>query len=363
MRVTDRYMLREFLLPLVGCLLFFMIFSCIADMFGRLDEILKQQVTLSTLAVYYLSFLPIVFVKSAPFATLISTLYIVATLAKHNELIAMKAGGLSGWRIARPFLLAALGMSVVVLIVNEATVPWATQFATHLKEDVIKGKAARRGSSGIVDDITLYGNDHRMIYAKHFDPARHTLQYVIILEQSPDRIILRKVDAQEAVWQDQHWVFTGCLVATVDPVTHALGDPVAVPRLIIPLPERPADFLRPDAQPDFMNARQLRGHIKRLEGVGRDAVRRLLVDFNVKFAFPFMSLVLALLGLPLALKIRPGRALLETGITLVVSLCYVLTLSVSAALGKGGALPPLLAAWLPNLLFGGVGVVLMAKDP
>lgn len=103
MKIIDRYISREFLFPFVNCMVLFVSLYVIIDLVSRLEDILKNHVDISVLLQYYLAFLPIIFVRTAPIAVLLSTLYVLGNFSKYNEITALKASGQNVWRIALPF--------------------------------------------------------------------------------------------------------------------------------------------------------------------------------------------------------------------------------------------------------------------
>ena len=123
MRIIDRYIIKSLIPPLVGCLATFVFLYIIIDLFGHLDEILKNKVAFLTLFDYYLSSVPIIFIQTAPIATLLSSIYVLGTLNNHNEVTALKAGGMSIKQVLRPFIILGLMMRIAIFLVNEKIVP------------------------------------------------------------------------------------------------------------------------------------------------------------------------------------------------------------------------------------------------
>ena len=111
-----------------------------------------------------------------------------------------------------------------------------------------------------------------------------------------------------------------------------------------------------------MNVKQLLDHIGQLQGVSRGLAQRLLVDMHYKIAFPFVSLIVILIGAPLAIRSGRGSTIRGIGVSLGVVVVYYGLVSICLALGKGGYLPPLFAAWFSNLFFAAIGIYFLKNS-
>jgi lipopolysaccharide export system permease protein len=167
--------------------------------------------------------------------------------------------------------------------------------------------------------------------------------------------LVRRVDAAEASWDGTQWVFSSGFERTF-----ADGTEKAEPfeRLSLPgLAERPNDFAKETRKPEEMNYLELRGYVEKLRASG-GRVANYLVDLHVKLAFPLINLIVVMIGAPIATRMRMQSAALGFGLSVAISFFYYAFLRAGQALGHNGALPPYLAAWLGDIVFGAVGVVM-----
>ncbi|MBU1887655.1 MAG: LptF/LptG family permease, partial [Candidatus Omnitrophica bacterium] len=123
MRILDKYIIKNFITPFLYCLALFIFLYMIIDIFGYLDEILKRGIPLLMLQEYYLSMIPFIIMHSAPVASLISTIYVISTMNKNDEIIAMRAAGISIGRILTPLVCLGLAISIAVFVVSEKILP------------------------------------------------------------------------------------------------------------------------------------------------------------------------------------------------------------------------------------------------
>lgn len=360
MRILDRYIIRQFALPFLWCLFVFFFLYVIIDLFGHLDEIIKKGVGWAILYRYYLSFVPIIFVQTCPVAILLSTLYTLGNLNKNNEITGMKASGVSLFKIAFPFLCTGLILSLLVLIVNDYYVPEATFSSTKIKEEEIEKEGTL--SQKIINDVTLYGEDNRIYYAKRYDLTEKTLYEIDIRQQDNlkrERITMK---ADKACWDTQagKWRFYKLVIFHKDTRGQTIGKPIFKEEVLIEIKESPEDFIRHQDESSFMSYRRLKNRIRRLSAGGYSPHKE-LIDLYRKISFPFANLIVVLLGIPFALSAPRSGALIGIGLSVGIGLLYYGLEAIIIAVGKEGWLPPLAASWLTNIIFSGVGLVLLYR--
>ena len=184
---------------------------------------------------------------------------------------------------------------------------------------------------------------------------------VVILEHGRNLKLRRKITAAKAEWDGSDWRFSHCTVIRFSNGGRIFGKAVTYDRKVIHLPEGPEALLRAEQQSKTMSYRELTEFIERLGAGSREAVRKFYVDLYAKLALPFASVVVVLLGAPLAVSSTRGGTLLGMGLAISAALAFYGVQAVCLALGKGGVLPPLLAAWGANLVFGALGIRLLRQ--
>lgn len=362
MKIIDRYIVREFLVPFFYCLTVFISLYIVIDLFNRMEDIVKHHVGVSILLQYYLAFLPIIFVRTAPMACLLSTLYVLGNLSKYNELTAFKASGLNIWRLTLPFFYLGLVISFGTLMINDRIVPQANLVSTTVKEEHLD-KEKKIHQQRIVENIALYGTRNRLIHVRKFYPRDNLLKEITILEQDEQERVTAKIQAKIAKWTDNNWIFFDCFIYKFNQTGQMTGEPSFFKKMLIDIEERPKDFLRRESSAEFMSYKKLKGYIQRLSGSGAKIVQRLLVDLHHKISFPFISLVIIFLGIPFALCAQGQGKVANIGLCIIIGFFYYTVEALSLALGKRGTLPPFLSAWFANILFSTVAIMLMRRAP
>ncbi len=332
----------------------------IIDIFGHLDEILRNKVGMMMLFDYYLCLLPSIFVQVAPVAVLLATVYTIGILNKYNEITAMKASGIGVFRIIRPFLLMGLLASVVIALVNERILPEATMTATIIKQDKIERvESPSAKKSSLIKDVALYGAQNRMFYAKSFDPVKKVLYDLIILEQDILHRLRKKITAKKAVWTKNKWVFYDCVIYDFGLGNNLETKPLTYSKTTLGITETPKEFLRGQFRSEHMSYETLKEYIERLAKVEPKTAMRLSVDLHYKTAFPFITFIIVFIGAAISLRARKSGVLFGIGMSVVISFIYYTVMAVSLAFGKGGWLDPLGSAWLANVVFFCAGILLL----
>ncbi len=362
MKIIDRYIVREFILPFFYCLFVFVSLYVIIDLFSRMEDILKHHVDWPVLLRYYAAFLPIIFVRTAPVAVLLSTLYVLGNLSKYNEITALKASGLNIWRLTLPFFCLGLIISFATLVINDKIVPQANLISNTVKEEHLD-KEKKSPREQIVENIALYGTHNRLIHVRKFYVQDNLLKEITILEQDENKHVTAKIQAKSAKWIKDRWVFFDCIVYNFNKLGGVVDEPAFFKKMLFDIEEKHKDFLRRESSAEFMSYQKLRGYIKRFSGSGAKIVQKLLVDLHHKISFPFVSLVIIFLGIPFALSAQGTGKVASIGLSIVIGFFYYTVEALSLALGKRGTLPPFLSAWFANILFSAVAIMLMRRTP
>ena len=360
MKIIDRYIFGKFVMPFLYCLITFIFLYIIIDLFGHLDEILREDVGPGVLMRYYASFIPFIFVQSAPMSILLSTIYLLGDLNRHNEIIAFKASGINSWKLIKVVMYAGLLISILVFAVNDRIVPRTSAISNSIKQESIEN-IKDLGADKAVKDLALYAVGNRIVLVRYFDTEKKILKDLLIHQHDRRQNLTYKVTADSAAWKDGKWYGYRVSTHRLDSAGRIIGDPSFYERAIIEIEESPEQLLSQRWSTDLMTYGQLASYVRRFGGASAKTQRRLLVDLHHKIAFPLVNFIIILVGASFALKVRRGGALAGIGVSVIIGLGYYAFMAIILALGKAGILPPLLAAWGANITFGGVGIFMMRK--
>lgn len=353
MSVISRYVLGEFLRLLTMCMFGFLLIYVLVDLFDRLDGFLKYQASAGAVVRYLLFKIPLIVTQMVPVATLAAVLLTLGTMARHNELTALRASGTSMLQLATPLFVATLVLSLGTFAWNESVVPYATERSRHVEIVEIRNKPLK----ALLSDEGIWFHGRSGIYnIGHFDARTGTLVGLTVYEFSPGFDLQRLIEVPTAVWRDDRWAIDVAVERTFDE-----QGAVATRRLAageFALPERPQDFQIIEKDPEELNFRRLRHHIRELSRKGIDTTES-RVDLHLKLALPLLPMIMVLIGVPLAAR-NPRRRPLAASVAigLVVGFSYWVLLALTMSLGHGGAIPPVVAAWTANGVFAVLGAFL-----
>lgn len=362
MKILDRYIHNTILKTFIATILIFGLFYVFIQVVSTLDEIIDRQVPIPVLVEYYLAFLPIIAFQTAPVAALIAVMLPFSRMNNQNEIIVLRASGLSFWQITKPAIIFGLVVSSAIFLINERVVPHSQEITKRIHDDHLMLEYDRiRLKKSQIKNLTFYGRNNRLYFIDTFNPHSNELEGITIIEYDQDKNIQQKIVAFNGTWTGIAWKFYHCQITAF---TTPLKIKVYKEKLM-DIEETPEDFLRQRLDIGSMNIQELNDYINRFSESGANtAINSLRVDLYHKLASPLSSFVLVLIGLPFALMIksRKGSSFLSIIIAFVVGALHFVTDSVAIAFGKGGMLAPPLAAIAAPLLFSAMAIIIIETD-
>ncbi len=331
----------------------------IAEFVERIDDFIERKATLIDGTLYFLYKMPQLVFLSVPLTVLLASTLTLVLLSRGNEFVAMRANGLSIYRIITPILIASLGISLLNFLANEYVVPIANMRENYVWRVRIKKVGLRTHAQR--DKIWYRSGDNTIWQITHYNPNTKTMRGVTLYRIDRDNRLSQRVDARKVAWapERKHWVFHQGLI-------HHFEDEGKIRRetfqkKIFMVMEKPEDFKKTGRAPETMNYQELSRYIQNLRRSGVYPTRH-IVDMWAKISMPFISFVLVLVSVPFSIRSsRSGGAALGVAITIGVGAVYLVLFYASLSLGHAGRLPPILAAWGPNAIFLTGGAYLLAS--
>ncbi|NWF91333.1 MAG: LPS export ABC transporter permease LptG [Syntrophaceae bacterium] len=351
-RVLNRYVVREYLKIFSLSLSSLILIYVVVLFFQKMDVFIKYQAPVYLIFEYILYKVPeVTFQWTLPYAVLLATLLTLGMLSRHSEITAMKAGGVSLYRVTFPLLLTAVLIGCVSFLGNEYLVPLTNQRVRHLLSVEVRKE---KTSSFFKNYKIWYRSDQRIYNIQLLDPDKKSLNGLTLYQFDSQFRCVRRVDAREAKWINDKWQFLEGAVRDFDQQGSIQTSPFREIELI--LPEGWESFQAIERQSKEMSYTELRNYIQRIRSAGYDPTRY-LVDLHSKLSYPLLNVIMVLIGIPFALKSgRSGGVALSIGLSVMIGFLYGLAFSVFLSFGRSGILPPFLASWMPTFLFGMAGI-------
>lgn len=357
MKTIDRYVTRNFLFVLFGAAIAFLAIFVVVDLVEHMEAFIDEDAPFIAPVLYYLYYAPYIVILTLPVAMLLASLSTIGGMMRDSEMVALKASGVSPYRVIGTLAVIALIVSAAAFTVAETLVPYTNE----QKAMVWNKYVDKRGKTSRTDTVnrTLSLGEGRTLFVKRYN-AKEEQGLDVMLTESTGTVPLRTIQAQrmrylgdggfwqleavtERVWQEGREIFR------------------RYETLREMLPEvTPAELAARRKDPEEMGFTELRGYIRRGLARGRDMTRA-IVDLNIKVSLPFANFIIVLFGASLAAVRR--RTGLAVGFAASILICFLYygVIRTGQALGYNGNLEPALAAWMGNLIFGVLSLYFLFK--
>ncbi|MBI4373092.1 MAG: LptF/LptG family permease [Candidatus Omnitrophica bacterium] len=352
MKILDRYIIQQLLLPILICTATLILLVFMADIFDYLDEMIRHKTGFHYIVLYYLILTPETFVDVVPWACFLATIYVLVSFNYHNETTAMKVAGLEITSIIRPILLIGFSIGILSFLVSDQIVPKTSPRAGQiLKERIEKkeGKEKRR----VFENLTYYGGKDRLYYARAFYAKEQKLEDFIVLWLDSKKNVKKKTVAREAVWTGSEWELHFTTDYAIEQKGNLLGEPTFQPVAVYPeINETPDEFLKAVNEGAQISYHDLKDYIAKLKENGIK-LNNEMVALHQKLSFPWHSLVVMFLCVPFLARSATRRTIAFNVLACIAAVfLFHVSGAVVLALGKAGKLFPILSAWSPNFFFG-----------
>lgn len=360
MTILFRYILREYAKIFGMCFSGLVTIYLVIDFFEKVRRFLRYESGLLPILTYFALKIPSISFQVAPFAVLVATLLTLGLLARSNEITAMRSCGISLLWMSSPFLLFASGMSLVLLTFSSTVIPLASEKAEEVRAIQIEQKPAPVTVKAAQPWARIGANS--LMKVTEIDTEGKTLRGIRLFYFRPPFQLDRITEADEARYTSDGWILRNghhrrFHSSDTAELTLFAEQPIRIPLI-------PDDFSSSlVGNSETMTFREIRSYLGRFQQEGF-TFSRLLTDYYGRMAFPLVTVVMVLVGIALSLRrsgVRGGSMAVGIGQAFIVGFCYWTTHSIAIALGRGGALAPLLAGWMANALFLSFGLYLLLK--
>jgi LPS export ABC transporter permease LptG/LPS export ABC transporter permease LptF len=375
--LLDDYVMREFVTNFFFVLTSFAVLFVIFTFFELIGDIIRNRTALVTVGEYLINLVPFIISAVTPLCALVAVLVTFGALNRSSELTAMKATGISLYRVVTPVLVIAAVLAASLFAFDEYYLPGANRrqealraviknkpAQTFLRPDRkwISGQSALVGQTGLAVSSAAAGDPSRIFYYQFFDGNKDVFANLTVFELEPDTFVLRRrIFASAVHWDGHNWIFEQGWQRTFTGETIGTYQPFSVAQFP-EIKEQPSYFKKEDLQSQEMSFAELSDYIGDLRQSGFDTMR-LRVQLMKKIAYPLVTLVMAILAVPFALSMGKRGSLAGISTAIALAIAYWVVAGLFEAMGNVNTLPPVLAAWSPDLLFGVAGAYLLLRTP
>lgn len=360
-RLLDRYVLTRFLSIFIASMLAFVVLFLVVDVVENMDKFIDAKMPRQAVINYYIYTLPWLVSIALPMSTLLATFFSMGLLNKRNEITAMKASGFSIRRIGSSLLITGLFISTGSFFFDDLVVSEGMRYKANIQSQYLPS-LYNRTHDVKKQDIFLQQSSTERIAIDRYDHRAQQARGVYIHRFDQNGLVQR-LDFQSLTWDEetQRWRGTNYSVRNFNSITDSLISTINGIDTLLTLGIQPVDLTKMSVTPEEMRFGELRDFVIQLTDNGIDPTRW-QVNMHFKVAFSVTSFIMVLFGLPLSLG-RPRSSLaFGAGVSIFVIFGYYAAIKLGQSLGFKGVLDPLPSVWLPNILFLGMGFILLRRQ-
>jgi len=346
LKIIPRYVLNHFLPVFALATVGFVGIYLVVDFFERVDHMLENHVTFREIYIYFLCKIPWILTQGIPMATILATIIALGMLKRNRELLAMETAGVDPRYYVAPIAVAALVISLVHFCVAE----FVARPLNRKLDETWAVKVEHTKQALWMNPENMWFRDENTIYQiRLYDRQKNTMHIASIFFLDSTFHLVRRIDARRIKWTDAGWLAEeGLVVAYHDGNT----DQQWFDQKQLDLKVTPADFKSDETLPHDLSWKELLRYVNKIEGEGFSATPY-RVDLYTRIQSPLATLVLALLGILVALRQGMHEGIASgVGISLVVAFAFIAVSNVGISLASAGSLSPALGVWAGNIIFG-----------
>ena len=366
MRLLDRYLLRELCLPFGYCLSGFLVFWISFDLISEMDVFQQNHLSVSEIVEYYVVRTPEFLVVVVPIALLLALLYALSNHARHNELVAIRSAGTSLWRLAVPYLATGLLLSLALFYANEN---WACQSADRANEILVRHMNSNQGQLGNQWKSPMHfrnDRDRRIWNIASYNTKTGEMIRPQVEWQMPDGSRKHWL-AERAEWADSGWIFTNVTLMEFPAGQDSLPIQSQTNLLVMAEFEESPELIKSEikineltniraSKKPQLSLRELHNYWRLHSDMPAGKEKLLRTQYHGRIAEPWTCLVVVLMALPFGTASARRNVFAGMAASIFICFSYFVLMKLGLALGTAGYMHPLLAAWMPNLCFGGAGI-------
>jgi lipopolysaccharide export system permease protein len=358
-KLIDTYIIRKFLGTFFFCIVLILTIAIVFDFAEKIDNFMEKQAPVKAIIFdYYLNFIPYFAMLFAPLFVFIAVIFFTSKLAVSTEIIAILNSGMSFRRLMWPYFLSAFFIASLTFVLTNFVIP---------KSNLIRMDFEDKYYHSSTKSITIE-NIHRMVlkniyvYMGSFNPINQRGQNFTVEQFSDSGKLISKLSSSTVVYDtaSHKWTAQNYFIRKI------IGKDEILTRgkqIDTTLKIRPMDFSRDPNYVGTMTSRELDDYIKLLRLQGSDELKLFLIEKYRRFANPFAVFVLTLIGVSLSSRKIRGGIGMNIGIGLGLSFSYILFLQFASQFSLKGSLGPMLAMWIPNIIYSIIGLILYKMAP
>ncbi|OGS24467.1 MAG: hypothetical protein A2297_07015 [Elusimicrobia bacterium RIFOXYB2_FULL_48_7] len=358
--ILKKYVLMEFLESFFFGLAFFCVLFLISEFFFRMTDFISHKAPFLFILKYLAALFPLWIKDSLPVAVMVGVVFSLNRLSRDNEITAIKSCGINLHKIFMPVFYTGVLLVLFGILLNNELVPRGYSKTIAMREYELYRNP---GEDPNIQHraIVYHSQDGRNFSIEAFNPKTGVIYNVTIDKFSSRYSLIEQLKAKQMNYTSGKWVLKSVIERKYAQEGRELISETKLYEKVLSIPELPGDFIPAKKDIELLTTGELKEEITRLKNASQPTIKQ-VVAYHLRFSYPFSSLVVMLLGIPLALGLNGKYAKFRgAGYIMVISFFYWTLLSLGRVLGETKLLPPVLGAWLCNIVFLVIGVFLFWK--
>jgi lipopolysaccharide export system permease protein len=357
MKILDYYILKKFLKTYVFAVFLIVLIVMVIDYTEKIDDFIRKEAPMHAIIFdYYLNFIPYWANYISPLMVFIATVFFTANLAAKTEIIAILSSGVSFTRLMRPYLIGSSVIAFGTFLMIGWVVPNANKIRVPFEHQYING-------TYFFDkrDVHIKIAPEVYAYIESYDNNTNT-GYRFSLERIANNEIKEKLMSDRITWDTlrKKWTIYDYRIRNLTPGKTGIVFGTKIDTTLNLLPK---DFQNKHLLHETFTLPELERHIDLVRSRGADGIEVFLIEKYLRFANPISIIILTIIGFLVSARKSRGGVGFQIALGFSLAFIYILFFMMSKGIAEGGGMPPLLAVWLPNIIFGGIGVGLYYTLP
>jgi lipopolysaccharide export system permease protein len=362
-KLLDGYILKKFIGTFVFTMLVITVIAVVIDTSEKADDFVRSGLTFWQLVThYFIGFIPFIMSMIFPLMVFIAVIYFSSKMAGRSEFIAILAGGVRYNRMLRPYLIGGVLLSVIFWLASQYWVPRANEIRTNFQMVYVDRNSTYNGDpTRNTSSYYLRVDPHTFVDFRYYDTANKTASS-FFLQKLKGNTVYYTVKAETIRWDanKKDWKLNGVIERTISGPAETLK---RLDTLHINLNVQPGELRRDDYLKDKLTTPELHQFIHMEEVRGAEGLNTFKVELYHRDATPFSVIIMSMIGAIIASRKIRGGSGLHLAVGIVMAATFVVMDKFAVTFSTKGNLPPMLAAWLPNIIFTGVAWVFYVKTP
>ena len=359
LKILDRYIIRKFLGTYIFAIMMIIVVVVIFDYVEKIDDFTTTHAPLKEIFFdYYLNFIPFFINQFSALFTFIACIFFTSKLAYQTEIVAMLSGGMSFKRLMWPYFIAASVITSVSLVLSLWVIPISQRDCVAFEQKYIPRRQRFQYDRHIYRQV----EPGTFVYIRGF--SKNSLQASFLaLEKYEGSFMRSTLEASEVRFDNETKRWTAAKYVTRNFADNGQETFTQNRNLDTLLNLDVVELGRMNELIKTMNIVELNEFIDQQRAKGSDSIRQLEVEHHTRFAYPIGTFILSLIGVSLSSRKVRGGTGLHIGIGIALCFSYIMLNRIFEEFAKGGTLPPMLAVWLPNIIYTLIAIYLYRKAP